>query len=272
MDLRVGKIPFLVCAPFFHHFLDENRRFEGISFVDGVPSALNQMLWTGKIHLAPASSIAYAKDPKSLILVPDICTSCNLEVHSVELFSKYPMEKLSKKRIYLTAQSGTSVALLRVLCSQYFQIQPEYVSDLADADAALFIGDEALKRKMQNDWPYCFDLAKLWREWKNLPFVFGAWSVHRSALSAELLPLLKIFLENLRQSIAEFRENPTKAISAWKKIYPIPFSAEQLKFYYDSLDYEFTEERKRSLSLYFNLCVKEGILPEEPRLEFLPKI
>ena len=124
----------------------------------------------------------YAKDPKSLILVPDICTSCNLEVHSVELFSKYPMEKLSKKRIYLTAQSGTSVALLRVLCSQYFQIQPEYVSDLADADAALFIGDEALKRKMQNDWPYCFDLAKLWREWKNLPFVFGAWSVHRSAL------------------------------------------------------------------------------------------
>ena len=56
MDLRVGKIPFLVCAPFFHHFLDENRRFEGISFVDGVPSALNQMLWTGKIHLAPAST------------------------------------------------------------------------------------------------------------------------------------------------------------------------------------------------------------------------
>ena len=269
MNLRVGRIPFLVCAPFFHLFLSDEARFEGYSFDDGAPSALNQKLWTGEVHLAPASSIAYARAPQDLVLAPDLCTSCKLEVNSVELFSRYPLNELSGKRIYMTSQSGTSVALLRVICSQYANVRPEYVNDRANCDAALLIGDDALIEKAKGTWPYRYDMALLWRDWHGLPFVFGAWSVHRSALSREMRPRLEAFLENVHESIAKFRACPQNALKKWAERYPVPFTAEELKGYYDSLDYEFTDERKKSLQLYFNLCAKEGILSESPTLRFL---
>jgi chorismate dehydratase len=269
MNLRVGRIPFLVCAPFFHLFFRDEARFEGYSFDDGAPSALNQKLWTGNVHLAPASSIAYARAPQDLVLAPDLCTSCKLEVNSVELFSRYPLGELSGKRIYMTSQSGTSVALLRVICSQYANVRPEYVTDRANCDAALLIGDEALVEKSKKHWPFCYDMALLWRSWHGLPFVFGAWSIHKSALSTEVRPKLESFLGQVHESIAEFRKEPALALKTWAEHYPVPFSAEQLKGYYDSLDYEFTDERKESLELYFNLCAKEGILSESPTLQFL---
>ena len=218
MNLRVGRIPFLVCTPFFHLFLNDEARFEGYSFDDGAPSALNQKLWTGEIHLAPASSIAYARAPQDLVLAPDLCTSCKLEVNSVELFSRYPLDELSGKRIYMTSQSGTSVALLRVICSQYANVRPEYVTERADCDAALLIGDEALIEKAKGSWPYCYDMALLWRDWHGLPFVFGAWSIHRLALSCEMRPRLEAFLENVRESIAKFRACPQKALKKWVSV------------------------------------------------------
>lgn len=269
MDLRVGRIPFLVCAPFFHLFLRDESLCRELSFADGVPSALNQKLRTGEVQLAPASSIAYAKAPNDLILSPDICTSCKLEVNSVELFSAHPIEELSGKKIYMTGQSGTSVALLRILCSQYIKIRPEYSNDRNDCDAALLIGDEALIERKQNRWPFCYDLALLWRKWQGLPFVFGAWSIHRSAVTPEMLPKTERFLSLVKDSIQEFRKDSAAAIETWKARYNVPFSAEELKGYYGSLDYEFTEERKKSLQLYFNLCASEGILDAAPTLRFL---
>ncbi len=267
MNLQIGRIPFLVCAPFFHRFFRE--KFPNYSFIDGVPSVLNQKLWKGEIHLAPASSIAYAFAPQSLVLCPDICTSCNLEVQSVELFSQFPLEELSGKRIHLTSQSGTSVALLRILCSRYAHVFPQFVSSTENCDASLLIGDEALLEKFQNRWPFRYDLAVLWKDWQGLPFVFGAWSIHKSALSNGLRPTLEKFLLHVRESIAAFRKDPKASLEEWSRHYPVPFSEDQLKGYYDSLDYRFTEERKESLSRYFNLCAAEGILPSAPPLHFL---
>jgi len=177
--------------------------------------------------------------------------------------------ELSGKRIYLTSQSGTSVALLRVICSQYASVRPEYVTDRENCDAALLIGDEALVEKSKKRWPFCYDMALLWRSWHGLPFVFGAWSIHKSALSPEVRPKLEAFLGQVHESIAEFRRDSAFALKKWAEHYPVPFTAEQLKDYYGSLDYEFTDERKKSLELYFNLCVKEGILSEAPTLRFL---
>lgn len=269
MNLQIGRIPFLVCAPFFHRFFRKKEQPRDYSFIDGVPSALNKKLREGNIHLAPASSIAYAFAPQSLVLCPDICTSCNLEVQSVELFSRFPMEELSGKKIHLTSQSGTSAALLRILCSRYAHVSPKFVNSKEDCDASLLIGDEALLEKFRSRWAFRYDLAVLWKNWQGLPFVFGAWSIHKSALSNEMRPKLENFLSEVRESISDFRNDPKSALEEWSKHYPVPFSEGQLKGYYDSLDYRFTEERKESLSRYFNLCAAEGILPSAPPLHFL---
>ena len=69
MTLRVGRIPFLVCAPFFFNSVGRENEFPEVAFVDGPPSAHSAGLKDGSIHLSPASSITFAQKPGGLCLV-----------------------------------------------------------------------------------------------------------------------------------------------------------------------------------------------------------
>jgi len=272
MVLRIGRIPFLVCAPFFHDFLGKEGLFPEYIFTDGAPSALVAALSGGSVHLAPASSFGYALAPQKFVLAPDLCTSCRLEVQSVELFSHYPMERLSSKQVFLTPQSATSIALFKVLTRLRFGISPEFVTDAGardSCDAWLLIGDEALLEGEHGRFPYKYDLAALWEAWQGLPFVFGAWSIHRSALVPELRPLLLKFLDDTANSVKRFREDPASALAAWHARYPVNLPQERLKDYYNVLDYSFTDERKKSLALFFTLCERIGLISQNPPLLFL---
>ena len=42
-----------------------------------------------------------------------------------------------------------------------------------------------------------------------------------------------------------------------------------LEDYYRVLDYRFTDERKESLSLFFDLAARMGLVGSAPKLEFL---
>lgn len=272
MHLRVGRIPFLVCAPFFHRFFTKNFQNDGAIFVDGAPSSLNVLLANGEIHLAPGSSFNYALHPDKLVLAPNLCTSCNLEVQSVKLFSHLPIEQLGGRRIHLTSQSATSIALLKILFKEYICETPEYISgvEFSNQDSAkLLIGDEALLETKRNAFPYSYDLGTLWQLWQRKPFVFGAWSVHRSALTGALKNELYQFLGELEISVADFRKHPQESLSIWQEHYPCALSMEDLKAYYNVLDYSFTDERKESLYMFFELACKAGLLERAPELEFV---
>lgn len=282
MQLRVGRIPFLVCAPFFHRFFTKNFQksdlFPRFAFTDDVPSGQNLLLSEGKIHLTPGSSFNYAVNPGKFVLAPNLCTSCNLEVRSVKLFSKEPIENLGGKRIHLTAQSATSIALLKILFAERFCTLPEYVSgrpfDMDMDSAKLLIGDEALAEDFRymsrkSAFAYAYDLGSLWQEWQRMPFVFGAWSIHKSAVeNPELCDLLKIFLQELELSVAEFRADPQSALKLWMKHYPNDLAMDLLHSYYGVLDYTFTDERKQSLCKFFELAKKIGLLACMPDMEY----
>ena len=113
--------PFLVCAPFFFNSVGRENEFPEVAFVDGPPSAHCAGLKDGSIHLSPASSITFAQKPGAFVLSPSLCTSCSFEVRSVKLFSRYPIEELSYKRIRMTSQSKTSVTLLRILLENRYR-------------------------------------------------------------------------------------------------------------------------------------------------------
>lgn len=273
MKLNIGRIPFLVCAPFFHHFTGKEHRFPELSFVDGPPASLNSKLRTGEIHLAPASSLVYALYPDRFVLAPNLCTSCRLEVQSVKLFSHDPWENLSGKSVHLTAQSATSVALVRVLSDLRFRVSPHFISNEIFVpekfNARLLIGDEALLENQKNDFEYRYDLAAVWQEWQGLPFVFGAWSIHRSALVPGLRELLGSFLSQVEDSVKSFRKDSTFALADWFQSYPVSLPQSVIERYYDSMDYSFTEERKHSLLLFFELCARLGLVEAVPKLNFL---
>lgn len=272
MKLRVGRIPFLVCAPFFHIFLGRENEFPDIDFIDGAPSAHCAGLKEGSIHLSPASSITYAQKENAFVLSPTLCTSCSFEVRSVKLFSQFPIQELNEKRIRLTSQSKTSVSLLRVLMELHYQIKPNYIQGFAadeNDDACLLIGDLALEENERHRFAYSYDLGTLWQEWQGLPFVFGAWVIAKEALKPELRPILDKYLQQTEQSLNLFRKEPSLAINHWRAKYPVNLPQQIIEDYYKNIDYHFTEERKKSLELFFMFAKKINLIEKAPQLEFL---
>ncbi len=271
MTLRVGRIPFLVCAPFFHDFLGRESEYPQVDFMDGPPSAHCAGLKGGTIHLSPASSITFAQKPGAFVLSPDICTSCSFEVRSVKLFAKRPIEELSGRKIRMTAQSMTSVTLLRILLEERYGLRPEYLSGAyEDSDeACLLIGDQALEENERHRFAFDYDLGSLWLDWQKLPFVFGAWIISKEALKSEMKSVLLNYMDATQRSVENFRANPGAALDKWLSKYPVQLPRPVVDDYYTALDFRFTDERKTSLRLFFEYSKKKGLIEDVPELEFL---
>ena len=253
MDLLVGRIPFLVCAPFFHGFLGREQEFPRVRFVDGPPSKHSRGLREGAIHLSPASSITF-------------------EVRSVKLFSRFPIEDLDGKMVRLTSQSQTSVALLKILLSERYRVHAEYTGGLAAEatdDACLLIGDLALEEAERGRFPFSYDLGTLWQDWQGMPFVFGAWIIEKSALEPEIRPVLEQYLQETEKSVEAFRTDPAAALDRWISRFPVNLDKKSLLDYYKIIDYHFTDERKKSLECFFGYAAKLGLIEKAPSLEFL---
>lgn len=272
MDLLVGRIPFLVCAPFFHGFLGREQEFPRVRFVDGPPSVHSRGLREGAIHLSPASSITFAQKPGAFVLSPRLCTSCSFEVRSVKLFSRFPIEDLDGKTVRLTSQSQTSVALLKILLSERYRVHAEYTGGLAAEatdDACLLIGDLALEEAERGRFPFSYDLGTLWQDWQGMPFVFGAWIIEKSALEPEIRPVLEQYLQETEKSVEAFRADPAAALDHWISRFPVNLDKKSLLDYYKIIDYHFTDERKKSLECFFGYAAKLGLIEKAPTLEFL---
>jgi chorismate dehydratase len=251
--LTVGRIPFLVCAPFFHRFLDSS--LPKIHFLDGSPSEQNKKLREGKVMLSPSSSIEYAKNSENYVICNRFCTSSTLEIRSVKLFSNYRWENLSNKTIFITEQSDTSVSLLKLLSSLYFKVRPIWVHKAGEScDAKLLIGDIALRESVANKWEYSYDLASVWQEWQNLPFVFGLWIIRKEALGRGLRPLLENYLNETEMSIKSFKENRQECLHKWEKHYPHGLPQNLACDYYNAIDYSFTYQHEKSLRIFYELC------------------
>ena len=271
MSLRVGRIPFLVCAPFFHDFIGREGDCREFDFVDGPPSAHCRGLMDGSIDLSPASSITFALKPGAFVLSPALCTSCSFEVRSVKLFSHYPIEKLGGRAVRITSQSRTSVALLRILLEMRYGVMPEYKDGLAaeaSDDACLLIGDMALEENERNRFEYGYDLGSLWQEWQGLPFVFGAWVISKAAAQNNRAGLER-YMQLTEASIADFRANVSASLDRWLARYPVSLPRHVVEDYYKVIDYRFTSERKQSLSLFLSLAARMGLAQQNLPLEYL---
>ncbi|MCL2283062.1 MAG: menaquinone biosynthesis protein [Fibromonadales bacterium] len=247
--LTVGRIPFLVCAPFFHRFLD--NPVPKVRFLDGVPSQQNKRLRDGTVMLSPSSSIEYAKNREKYIICDRFCTSSTLEVQSVKLFSKYKWENLGGKSVHLTGESDTSATLLKLLSSLRFKVSPVWSCE-DNCDARLLIGDRALREGSENKWEYSYDLASVWQEWQNLPFVFGLWIIRKEALGRG--SLLENYLNETEESIREFKENRRQCLQKWERHYPHGLPQAVACDYYNAIDYSFTASHERSLKKFYELC------------------
>lgn len=271
MSLTVGHIPYLNCAPFFHHLPDCG--FSG-SLVRDVPTRLNALLAAGRIDLAPASSFEYGCHADRYRLLPGLSISSVGAVQSVLLLAADAIESLRDRTIAVTDDSATSVALLRVLLQEWYgfagrlAVYPtsEVERIIAAGGAGLLIGDRALRAGLSGAAPYIYDLARLWHEYTGLPFVFALWIVHRRAAETKAAEILS-FTGRLQASLQRAQEDYAALAQHLAK--ESGFNETALVAYWEAMSYNFGETHRQGLDLFFRLAVRHGLLPAAPPLRFL---
>lgn len=258
--LLIGRIPFLVCAPFFHASLDG---FADSSFVDGSPRKLNALLSAGAVDCAPSSSLEYARHADQYLLLPGLCTSGRGEVKSVLLFSQVPWEQLDGKSVRLSEQSDTSNALFQVLSLFRFGIRPlpELQISVPGAEvlAQVAIGDEALRESQAGKWPHKYDLAEVWNDWQGSPLPFGLWILRADAWKNKREGV-KRFFQHLQSSLKSFAADPEGALRAWSRQYPLPMPVKEALAFFPTTDYSLGQGQERSLRIFFGLCREAELL------------
>src|SRR5216684_1467913 len=139
-------------------------RISAISYLNTLPSQCASELERGTADIGIIPSAAYATIP-NLSILPGVCIASRKAVRSILLVSRKPLEAINT--VALDSSSLTSVALTRVLFEKYWgggrqfsSLPPDLDTMVATHDAALLIGDPALKidRSQYQTW----DLAEEW--------------------------------------------------------------------------------------------------------------
>lgn len=184
---RLGIVSFTNVAPLHWRLAPWDEDGGRVEFVYGVPSDLNRMLLAGEIDLTLISSVEFLRNRHRLRALPDFSITTLGPVHSVTLFHHRPWGELSGARIAVTTDSSTSVTLLRTLlerdgsCARLVPVAPNLDAMLGEFDAALLIGDAALRegvarRAIEGTVPYMTDLGDAWYARTRLPFTFAVWA------------------------------------------------------------------------------------------------
>ncbi len=261
---QVAAVSYLNARPLIHTLGQSDRLAIHLSS----PADCSARLLAGHADVALIPSIEYSHIRKSrhLEILPELAISSNGPVQSVELFFNKGISNLT--RIAVDTSSRTSVALLRIVLGEKFDVQPEFLPMppdidvmLKETDAALVIGDPALELvdKMDNR----LDLGEEWMDLTDgLPFVYAFWAAHAGRISTEAAQL---FLESRD---AGLRAIPQIAADYAKTKGRLP--AERYERYLnEGISYVLGQSEKEGLQEYYTYCFYYGLINEVPDLHFV---
>jgi chorismate dehydratase len=189
--VRLGAVEYLNARPLVYGLSAHPDRF---SLRFDVPSRCAALLHAREIELGIVPSIEYLRGGPYLA-VPGVAIGSEGDIASVAVFSRRPLSEV--RSLALDTSSRTSVALLQVLCRNYFGIAPEMKpmlpepdQMLRECDAALIIGDRALLFDHVGAGVDKIDLGAAWTAYSGLPFVYAMWVGHEGAIGAADIELL----------------------------------------------------------------------------------
>ncbi|HVE98826.1 MAG TPA: menaquinone biosynthesis protein [Mycobacteriales bacterium] len=270
---RVGHIQFLNCLPLYYGLV-ESRALLEVDLRKDTPDRLGERLLAGDLDIGPISAAEYVRHAADLLLLPGLAVGSDGPVLSVCLVSKRPPAELTGGQVALGSTSRTSVLLARMWLEDCVGVRPEYFACppdlgamLLEADAAVLIGDVALRarRDAAAMGLHHVDLGAAWQEWTGLPMVFAVWAVRREF--AEAHPgLVKGVHAAFRQSLdASLGRLPDIAQQAarWE-----PFTAAELTTYFRALDFRLGERQLLGLREFARRAAQRGALPAGFRESF----
>jgi chorismate dehydratase len=223
--LRISAVSYLNTWPLIWGFQHgPERGFFDFRF--DLPAQCAAALESGEadIGLVPSAEL----DRLDLNFFPDVGIACEGPVRSILLVSKAPVKSIGS--LAVDSGSRTSVALARIILGECYQCFPEVFAHepvldrmLAKADAALVIGDPALRLEPAELGTSTLDLGEEWVRWTGLPMVFAVWAGRAENLTE---PARHAFVRSWQWGDDHINEIVSRAVE--ERRFPEPVAREYL--------------------------------------------
>jgi len=253
-----------------------------------VPSQCAEALRTGTADIAIIPAIEYQRIP-GLVVLPDLAIASQNRVRSLLIVAKKPIEQVGS--IALDRSSRSTQALTRILAAEHWNISPEFFESepnltamLQRADAALLIGDPALRlsiaiEKKSTVSPqgravcqaatlgipgseifHVYDVVGEWRKYSSLPAVMAVWAARPEVVTTELLADFAASRNFGLTQIPAICQEAARELEL-----PQPDLESYLR---QNIDFSLGEENRRGLERYLHESAKLGLIGREKKIEW----
>jgi chorismate dehydratase len=189
---RVCAVSYLNTVPLVWGMLHGSGPEDGNGVFDlrfALPSECADQIASGDADIGIVPVIEMAR--QKLEYFPGTGIACHGPVRSILLISKVPFRQI--RTLATDSGSRTSVQLARLILAEKFGVTPRLISRPADlatmlgeADAALLIGDAALRVDPEKLPFETLDLGREWVSMTGLPMVFAVWAGRREVVRPSL--------------------------------------------------------------------------------------
>jgi chorismate dehydratase len=277
---KISIVKYLNAVPLAWGILEGPQK-ESFEPLLSLPVACGEQLARGVVDIGLIPSIEFQRI-KGCRIVPGPAVASLYQVRSVILVSVVPLWKV--KTVACDSSSRTSVALAKIIFDEFYHIHPDFkpldpdlASMLSQNDAALLIGDNALKFMEQNDLPNLesqkpllrwgaepleiFDLAERWRFLTGLPFVFAFWAMRDGFRDATVADTLKASRDFGVMNIPVIAERYSEPLQM-KKEFLQAYLEKNVHYYMDTACLE-------SLQLFYEKAARVGAIKSIRSLQFI---
>ncbi|OLE73978.1 MAG: hypothetical protein AUG12_02900 [Acidobacteria bacterium 13_1_20CM_2_57_8] len=277
---KISIVKYLNAVPLAWGILQGPQK-EAFQPVLSTPAECADQLSAGTVDIGLIPSIEFQRI-KGTRIIPGPAVASTHRVRSVILVSVMPLWKV--KTVAYDKGSRTSVALSRIIFNDFYHTHPDFrpaepdlANMLAQSDAALLIGDRALKFTEDNERPEAarqkpllrlgaeplqvFDLAERWRFLTGLPFVFAFWAVREGFKDASVVDLLKQSRDYGVANTATIAEKYSAELQI-KKEFIQEYLERNVHYYMDRTCVE-------ALELFYEKAARVGAIKSARRPEFL---
>ncbi len=288
MPLAVAAIRFLNPAPLMWDFEHEPRCAElatrySLRYMQPSQCATELLSGASDLGLIPVASLT-----PDLAIVPGCVIASLQEVRSILVLVKNPSQSSVHdalkhvRTIAADTASRSSVAYAHILFQHFHGTDPHFtehpadpIAMLAQADAALLIGDPALLAREHREqidalvaepllW---LDLATLWREHTGLPWVAAVWAVRPQSLIDSDVTANRL-ITDLTASRDHGLAHIADLVTEWTLRLEVPPST--IRAYLTrNIYYTLDADCIAAILRFRELAADIGALPRLPQLNFL---
>jgi chorismate dehydratase len=296
---RISASSYSNTAPLVWSFLYGQNHGKVEIILDNAPARSAELLAQERVDAALVPVIAYQLI-EGVRLIPEVCVGAHQRVRSVCLVTN-GMDLTDVRSVALDVSSKTSVVLTKIIFREFLGFEPEWrpaepkIDEmLAHSDAALLIGDPALRLSgapFNGSPPYTvggltgntgtsfvpergvaafrgrggshtsnlltFDLANLWHQHTGLGFVFAMWMTKKENCPIDFAAARDEGLDHLSEIIANYASD-------------IDLGHDEMQTYLsENISYTVDDPMRKGMELYFDLADSNGLVTANRELTYV---